>query len=333
MNTRLVLALVAALACATEATAASRAFVSGKGVDSANCGPAGSPCRTPQYAHDNIVAAGGEIDILDPAGYGAITITKAISIVNDGVGIAGFLAPNQGAAISINAGASDTVVLRGLTIEGSSGTSFGIVYSAGSQLVVRNCVLQKFFSQNFQPGGTAILISPSGAGSLNRIEIANTSISTVDASGIQYREPISNGSANATLVLDHVTVVRGRGAGLAFLNTGSGTLNVAVSNSVSSNNDTGFQFEASGSGPLTGSVQNSYAMNDPTVGMAVNGAAKVYLGNTDIALNGVGISMGTNNTGLGTVYSYGDNQIDGNFDGASTPRNLVGGALLPTPQK
>jgi hypothetical protein len=33
-------------------------------------------------------AAGGEIDVLDPASYGMVTITKAISIVNDGVGAA-----------------------------------------------------------------------------------------------------------------------------------------------------------------------------------------------------------------------------------------------------
>ncbi|WP_158818603.1 hypothetical protein [Methylocapsa sp. S129] len=66
-----------------------RAWVSGHGADAAGCGAPASPCRSLQYVHDNIIAAGGEIDILDPAGYGAITITKALSIVNDGVGTAG----------------------------------------------------------------------------------------------------------------------------------------------------------------------------------------------------------------------------------------------------
>jgi hypothetical protein len=56
---------------------ASRAWVSGHGVDQAGCGSPASPCRTLQYAHDNIVVAAGEIDVLDPAGYGPITITKA----------------------------------------------------------------------------------------------------------------------------------------------------------------------------------------------------------------------------------------------------------------
>src|SRR5271155_4981612 len=80
-----------------------RAWVSGRiGSDVASCGAPVTPCRTLQYTHDNVVAAGGEIDILDPAGYGTINITKSISIVNDGVGTAGVQA-NTGNAITINA--------------------------------------------------------------------------------------------------------------------------------------------------------------------------------------------------------------------------------------
>src|SRR5271165_2272107 len=64
------------------------AWVSGKGKDVAGCGKVTAPCRTFQYVHDKIIAAGGEIDVLDPAGYGPIAITKALSIVNDGAGTA-----------------------------------------------------------------------------------------------------------------------------------------------------------------------------------------------------------------------------------------------------
>src|SRR5258708_40169916 len=91
--------------------ASNRVWVSGHGVDQAGCGAPTKPCRSLQYAHDN-VAGGGEIDILDPAGYGAVTITKAISIVNDGVGTAGVQA-TSGGAIIINAGPADEVVALG----------------------------------------------------------------------------------------------------------------------------------------------------------------------------------------------------------------------------
>ena len=66
------LALAVLLAVGGPAVAASdRGWVSGHGVDQAGCGVPSAPCRSLQYAHDHAVNAGGEIDILDPAGYGA----------------------------------------------------------------------------------------------------------------------------------------------------------------------------------------------------------------------------------------------------------------------
>jgi len=61
-----------------------RTWVSGKGTDSGGC-PVTAPCKTFAFALTQ-TAAGGEIDVLDPGGYGAVTITKSTSIVNDGVG-------------------------------------------------------------------------------------------------------------------------------------------------------------------------------------------------------------------------------------------------------
>ena len=104
-----------------------RSWISGKGADNAGCGPIATPCRTLQFAHDQ-TAAGGEIDVLDPAGYGAVVINKSISIVNDGVGVAGVLAGAGANAITINAGASDRVLLRGLAIEGASTGANGVVH-------------------------------------------------------------------------------------------------------------------------------------------------------------------------------------------------------------
>ena len=85
----------ALLACGLSAAPAqagpNRTWVSGTGTDSGACTRA-APCRTFAFALTQ-TAAGGEIDVLDPAGYGTVTITKAISIVNDGVGVAAIGAP------------------------------------------------------------------------------------------------------------------------------------------------------------------------------------------------------------------------------------------------
>src|SRR5262245_40472316 len=93
-----------------QAQGATRVFVAAQGSDGNPCSFA-APCRTFQHAHDT-VAAGGEIDVLDPAGYGAVTITKSISI--QGHGFSGISAPNLGNGIFVSATAADDVSLNGL---------------------------------------------------------------------------------------------------------------------------------------------------------------------------------------------------------------------------
>jgi hypothetical protein len=118
----------ALLACglsAVPAHAANQTWVSGKGTDAGGC-PVTAPCRTFAFALTQ-TAVGGEIDVLDPAGYGPVTITKSISIVNDGVGVAA-IGVESGNAITINAGAHDSVHLRGDNdIDGNFNNNTGIL--------------------------------------------------------------------------------------------------------------------------------------------------------------------------------------------------------------
>src|SRR5471032_56427 len=104
-----------------------RSFVSGHGSDAAACTLA-APCRTLAHAF-SLTNAGGEIDVLDPAGYGSLTIDRAISIVNDGVGTAGVIVPSGGTGIIINAGPNEAVSLRGLSIEGAGVGQTGIQFN------------------------------------------------------------------------------------------------------------------------------------------------------------------------------------------------------------
>src|SRR5882757_8156112 len=119
-----------------------RTWVSGLGNDANPCTRT-QPCLTFQGAHDK-TAAGGEIDVLDPGGFSAVTITKAISIVNEGVGVAGIRSGSAIPAITISAGASDKITLRGLTIDGAGVGTNGIVFNTGASLNVQNCVIRGF---------------------------------------------------------------------------------------------------------------------------------------------------------------------------------------------
>src|SRR5262245_11980962 len=85
----LFVATLLALSCHTVSaqTQLARTYVSSLGNDAYDCNRL-THCRTFQRAHDTTLA-NGEITVLDPGGYGAVTITKTISIINDGVGEAG----------------------------------------------------------------------------------------------------------------------------------------------------------------------------------------------------------------------------------------------------
>jgi hypothetical protein len=116
-----------------------KVFVAAQGSDSNPCTFA-QPCLSFQHAHDT-VAAGGVIDVLSPADYGVVTITKAISI--QGHGFAG-LAATSGYGITINAGASDKVNLRGLLIDGVGSGTTGIQFNTGASLDIQECLIRNF---------------------------------------------------------------------------------------------------------------------------------------------------------------------------------------------
>src|SRR5437899_12217879 len=101
---------------------ASRTWVAGVGDDANPCSRT-APCKTFAGAISK-TAAGGEIDALDPAGYGTVTITKAITIDGGGGQVASVLAAGTN-GINVQAGPTDVVTLRNLRINGVKGTPSG----------------------------------------------------------------------------------------------------------------------------------------------------------------------------------------------------------------
>src|SRR5215831_20301569 len=113
-------ATLAATIASTSAYALSnRTFVSGSGSDTNPCS-LGAPCRSFAGALAQ-TSPGGEIAVLDTAGYGAVTIGQAVSIVNE-EGVEAGITATSGDGITINAGASDVVNLRGVTLVGATGS-------------------------------------------------------------------------------------------------------------------------------------------------------------------------------------------------------------------
>src|SRR5438128_8654140 len=94
---------------------ATRTWVSGVGDDANPCSRT-APCKTFAGAISK-TASGGEINVLDPGGFGAVTITKPISIIADHVEAGVLVSGTNGIIVNVP-NATDFVVLRGLDIEG-----------------------------------------------------------------------------------------------------------------------------------------------------------------------------------------------------------------------
>ena len=118
----------------TASAQATRTWVSGVGDDAKSVQPDGAVQDLRR--RDLETAAGGEISVLDPGGFGAVTITKSISIVADGN--EGSIVASLVNGININAGVNDQVTIHGLKLEGFGNGLNGInVLGAGAVYISR----------------------------------------------------------------------------------------------------------------------------------------------------------------------------------------------------
>jgi hypothetical protein len=305
MRTQLPSALLAtALACtyfAGPAQAQSpRTFVSAAGNDSNPCSFA-APCRHFQAAV-NATSAGGEVDALDPAGYGPITISHAITI--EGQSWSYIAPPASGNAITINAGASDKIVIHGVSLNGAgiTGGTNGIVLNSAGSLTVTNCTLQNFvYDGSSQTTGNGILVQPT-SGAVN-FAITNTLVSNNGDAAILFFPP-NGGSPTVNAVIDHVVAI-GNSFGIDITGgTQNSTTDVAISNSIASNNFNEGIFAGFGLA-LTISIDNTTLKGNGN-GITARPPASVLLTRSVIQGNGTG----TNNLTSNTFYTYGNNLID-----------------------
>lgn len=204
----LAMVVVAPVAAHAQAT---RTWVSGVGDDANPCSRT-APCKTFAGAISKTAAA-GEINTLDPGGFGAVTITKSITIRSDSVEAGVLVSGTNG--IIVNAGPTDTVILEGLDIEGVGTGLDGVKILAGQFIYVNRCAIRRFT-------GNGVNMTSSTAGS--RIFITNSQILRNNV-GVNVQ---GNGVANVASILN--TLIDGNTTvGVQVANAGN---TVAVANSV-----------------------------------------------------------------------------------------------------
>lgn len=178
LSISLTLSVICLLSSAAQAQA-TRTWVSGVGDDANPCSRT-APCKTFAGAISK-TAAGGEIDALDPAGYGAVTITKAITIDGGGGQVASILVSGTNGVV-VNAGVSDVVILRNLRLNGIGTGLNGIRYLAGAALHVQYCNIFGFTQDG-------INVATSGA---NAALFVNDTFLTHNGNGVQIAPSAGN---------------------------------------------------------------------------------------------------------------------------------------------
>ena len=284
-------ALVVAAAFPNAALAqATRTWVSGVGDDANPCSRT-APCKTFAGAISKTAPA-GEIDVLDPGGFGGVTITKSISIEAVGV-VAGVLVSGTN-AIVISAGPSDVVVLRGLTIDGLGTGLAGVKFLAGGALHVEDCTINNFTTTgvDFEPNSDAQLfikdtiVRDNAGGATNQSGgiLVKPSAGTVRAALDNVRiEKNTDGGVRAEGTNTHVTINRSVISG----NTNSGIIGVLgakvfVSDSASVNNVNGVKADVAGT---VVTISNVTITNNTGQGVFPNGGTITSFGNNHVSGN------------------------------------------------
>jgi len=266
---------------------ATRTWVSGVGDDVNPCSRT-APCKTFAGAISK-TATNGEINCLDPAGYGAVTITKSITI--DCEDTQGSILASLVNGVILN-GASIDVRLRGLSINGA-GNGINCVRVLGSGTV--KLTLDEVVCSGFATHGISVETSTGSS----KIVVFNSSFRNNAGNGINT---FVTGTGSTTIAVDgSLFANNGVAVNLGSAATGS------VHDSVVSNNTTGLQ--ASSATSILSAKDNQIVHNG--TGISALSGCTIRIGGNLVTGNNIGLS-GTN------IFTWGGNFVDGNPGGNGT---------------
>jgi hypothetical protein len=281
---------------------ATRTWVSGVGDDANPCSRT-APCKTWAGAISKTAAA-GEIDVLDPGGFGAITITKAITLDGGGgaVGQAASILVSGTPGVTVNAATTDKVVLRNLDIQGVAGGTavagtIGVNIVQASSVTVENVSISNFSGAciSAQPTSTAV-----------NVFVFKSSLQNCAGGGVLG----SATGGNVTRVnVSNSSIVQ---SAVGF--TAGASTDMMIYNSTLSNNGGGGVLANTSTSQV--SIDQSTISNNQLFGVHSTNSATIRMSNTSVAYN--------NGTGLladagGAILTWTNNWVAGNAtDGGRT---------------
>ena len=290
-------AIAAAMYAAPAHAQATRTWVSGVGDDANPCSRT-APCKTFAGAISK-TAASGEINCLDPGGFGGVTITKNLTIACEYTE-GGILAASTN-GVNVNA-AGIIVVLRGLDIEGAGNGLIGVNILNAARVQIEKCVIH-----GFRAGAATGIVVNTGAGINVRVMVDNTYI-TDNGNGITM---VSAGTAQ--LVGERLIIKGNSSNGVAVTANTLASFDRSV---IAFNGLAGVQV-TSGNGIIN--VFRSTIHNNSGTAVNVNSATGVIrIAENNIFNNGTGFNI----VAGGQILSNGNNRT-GNNGGATAPNGVI----------
>lgn len=289
---------------------ATRTWVSGVGDDVNPCSRT-APCKTFQGAFPK-TAAGGEINCLDPGGFGALTITKAIQIICDNTQAGILVAATNGIVINVPAGTYVTLsglYLNGLGSTGVAGVN-GVYITQSGNITLRNMTINGFrngYGVNFVPSQNASLV-------MNNVTVVESGNGSIGTGGV-FIQPTTGITATVTIANSRIQNNSTIGLRADTVGIVGSTINATIDGSVISDSSTGLLAKApAGTGTIKVIVSRSTLNNNSGYGITVNGTGTtVRVGDSVISNNGTGLLV----NGGAALNSFGTNMLSGNgTDGA-----------------
>ncbi len=295
-----------AIGVGTANAQATRTWVSGVGDDANPCSRT-APCKTFAGAISK-TAASGEIDCLDPGGFGAVTITKAITIDCTAAGLIGGVLVSGTNGIVVQAASTDRVALIGLDIDGLTTGLNGVLVNSANHVTITDSIIYGFTTNG-------VFVDPSSGGV--DVDIVRTKIYDNQGNGVNYKP--TGGASIRGSIKDSVMSnngLSGTGDGIIANDNAnpSGSLKIAIQDteSVNNSNGSGFGVFSSTGGVAELVIDGGLAENNSN-NLDTNG------GNATIQFTRTSLTAGTAITNsAGTVVSYSSNIIDGAVVGALT---------------
>jgi hypothetical protein len=306
-------AVLAAVIASPAHAQATRTWVSGVGDDANPCSRV-APCKTFAGAISKTTAS-GEINCLDSGGFGAVTITRAITISCEGV-IAGIVVSGTNGIIVNAPGA--VVVLDGLDINGVGTGLAGINIIAASAVQVHRSSIRNFNAAN--NNGWGITAAPAAA---TRIDVTDSVISNngnaATGGGIRIR-PTEAGTV--TGAISQVKILNNAGVGVVVdgsAATGQPSTLAVRDSAVIGNVVTGILSNTGAANALVRVVIDRTTVAGSATGVASTGNGDVTIGFSHVTGNSTGVRF----TAPATLRTYQTNQIRGNIVDNGTFSDII----------